>query len=232
VEAGSRKLVIRKLKTTIFQSLLPRLQPLFLPTLPPLKVPPAAEILWAIIGLILTIGGTLLEAFVPSPPWSWIQHGTVEAYSLGVTCQVGAVLLVGCLGGKNAAAISQVAYLLLGLTWFNVFTQGGGIDYVLNPRFGYLLGFIPGAWVCGFLAFRFPVKLEYLALSCLAGLLTIHAVGMSYLAIANSLNWAVAGATSLPQSLFTYSLAPLPGQLAVICAVAVVSFALRHVMFY
>jgi len=217
---------------TIFQSLLPRLQPLSFATLPSVKVPPAAEILWALIGLILTIGGTLLEAFVPSPPWSWIQQGTVEAYSLGVTCQIGAVLLVGCLGGRNAAAISQVAYLLLGLSWFNVFTEGGGIDYVLNPRFGYLLGFIPGAWICGFLAFRLPVKLEYLALSCLAGLLSIHAVGMSYLAIANSFSWSVVGATSLPQSLLTYSLAPLPGQLAVICAVAVVSFTLRHVMFY
>lgn len=224
--------MVRKLKMTIFQSLLPRLQPLSFATLPSVKVPPAAEILWALIGLILTIGGTLLEAFVPSPPWSWIQQGTVEAYSLGVTCQIGAVLLVGCLGGRNAAAISQVAYLLLGLSWFNVFTEGGGIDYVLNPRFGYLLGFIPGAWICGFLAFRLPVRLEYLALSCLAGLLSIHAVGMSYLAIANSFSWSVVGATSLPQSLLTYSLAPLPGQLAVICAVAVVSFTLRHVMFY
>jgi biotin transport system substrate-specific component len=224
--------MVRKLKTTIFQSLPSWLPPLSLPALPPLKVPPAAEILWALIGLILTIGGTLLEAFVPSPPWAWFQHGMVEAYSLGVTCQIGAVLMVGCLGGKNAAVISQVAYLLLGLTWFNVFTQGGGIDYVLNPRFGYLLGFVPGAWVCGFLAFRFPVKLEYLALSCLAGLLSIHLVGMTYLAIANSFHWAVVGSASLSQVLLTYSLAPLPGQLAVICAVSVVSFALRHVMFY
>jgi biotin transport system substrate-specific component len=55
---------------------------------------------------------------------------------------------------------------------------------------------------------------------------------MSYLAIANSFNWAVAGTASLSQVLLTYSLAPLPGQLAVICAVSVVSFALRHVMFY
>ena len=35
-------------------------------------------------------------------------------YSLGVTSQVAAVLLVGCLGGRNAAAISQVAYLSSG----------------------------------------------------------------------------------------------------------------------
>jgi biotin transport system substrate-specific component len=232
--------MVRKLKATIFQSvsqsvsrsLLPRLPSFSLPALPPLKVPPAAEILWAVIGLILTIGGTLLEAFIPSPPWTWVQNGAVEAYSLGVTCQIGAVLLVGCMGGKNAAVISQVAYLLLGLTWFNVFTQGGGIEYVLNPRFGYLLGFIPGAWICGYLAFRFPVRLEYLALSSLAGLLSIHAVGMTYLSIANSFNCAVTGAASLPQALYTYSLSPLPGQLAVICAVAVVSYALRHVMFY
>jgi biotin transport system substrate-specific component len=231
--------MVRKLKATIFQSvsrsvsqsLLPQLPSFSLPTLPPLKVPPAAEMIWAVIGLILTIGGTLLEAFIPSPPWSWVQNGAVEAYSLGVTCQIGAVLLVGCLGGKNAAVISQVAYLLLGLTWFNVFTQGGGLDYVLNPRFG-LLGFIPGSWICGYLAFRFPVRLEYLALSSLAGLATIHVVGMSYLAIANSFNWAVTGAAALPQALYTYSLSPLPGQLAVICAVAVVSYALRHVMFY
>jgi biotin transport system substrate-specific component len=197
-----------------------------------LKVPPAAEILWALIGLMLTIGGTLLEAFVPSPPWAWIQNGTVEAYSLGVTCQIGAVLLVGCLGGKNAAVISQVAYLLLGLTWFNVFTQGGGFDYVLNPRFGYLLGFVPGSWICGYLAFRFPVKLEYLALSGLAGLLSIHLMGMAYLSIANFFRWSVLGTASLSEALLTYSLAPLPGQLAVICAVSVVSFALRQVMFY
>jgi biotin transport system substrate-specific component len=193
-----------------------------------LKVPPPAEILWSIIGLILTIAGTLLEAYIPG----WGQQG-LQAYSLGVTCQIGAVLLVGCLGGRNAAAIAQVAYLLLGLSsWSNVFSQGGGLEYVLNPRFGYLLGFIPGAWVCGWLAFRFPAKLEYLALSCLAGLACIHALGMTYLTTANSLNWSVAGASSLGQSFLDYSLLPLPGHLAVVCAVTVVSYALRHVMFY
>jgi biotin transport system substrate-specific component len=227
--------MIRKLRSLRSMFPLPRIH---LPSppvlsLPPLKVPPAAELLWALIGLILTIGGTLVPAFVPSPPWMWFQDGMVEPYALGVTCQIGAVLLVGCLGGRNAAVISQVAYLFLGMTFFKVFTQGGGIDYVLNPRFGYLLGFVPGAWLCGYLAFRFPVRLEYLALSCLAGLLSIHLMGISYLAIANAFNWTmIMGSSTLPQVLMTYSLSPLPGQLAVICAVSLVSFALRHVMFY
>ncbi|WP_416675411.1 biotin transporter BioY [Egbenema bharatensis] len=189
------------------------------------------QLLWALIGLILTIGGTLLEAFIASPPWGWDAHG-VQVHSLGVTWQVGSVLLVGCLGGKNAAAVSQMAYLLLGLTWFNVFTQGGGFDYVLRPSFGYLLGFVPGAWVCGWLAFLYPLRLEFLALSCLAGLLTVHLTGISYLLVAHFFQWAGIGTTPIWQAILTYSIYPLPGQLAIVCAVTVLAFVLRLVMFY
>lgn len=189
------------------------------------------ELLWALIGLILTIGGTFLEAFITTPPWNWGDHG-VQAQSLGVTCQIGAVLLVGCLGGRNAAAISQIAYLLLGLTWVNVFAQGGGVGYVQQPTFGYLLGFIPGAWICGFLAFRVPTRLESLAFSSLAGLFTIHVVGFSYLVLAYFSGWLGSPAPSLLQAILTYSIYPLPGQLAIVCAVTVLAFVLRHLMFY
>lgn len=189
------------------------------------------QLMWALIGLILTIGGTLLEAFITSPPWGWGQHG-IQAYSLGVTCQIAAVLLVGCLGGRNAAAISQVAYLILGLTWFNVFTQGGGLDYVYRPTFGYLLGFIPGAWVCGWLAFRLPAKLEHLALSCLVGLVTIHLTGIAYILVAYLGKWIGFGSQTLPAILITYSVTPLPGQLALVCAVTVLAALLRRLMLY
>lgn len=196
-----------------------------------MKVAAPTQLLWVLIGLILTIGGTLLEAFIASPPWDWSQHG-IQVHSLGVTWQIGAVLLIGCLGGKNAAAISQIAYLLLGLTWFNVFTQGGGVDYLLRPTFGYLLGFVPGAWICGWLAFRNPVRLEFLALSGLAGLLTIHLSGIGYLLTGHIFRWADISATPFWQALLTYSLYPLPGQLAIVCAVTVLAFTLRHLMFY
>jgi biotin transport system substrate-specific component len=189
------------------------------------------ELLWALIGLILTIGGTLLEAFITSPPWSWGQGG-VQVLSLGVSYQIGAVLLVGCLGGKNAGAISQIAYILLGLVGFNVFTEGHGMDYIYRPGFGYLLGFIPGAWVCGLLAFRVPPRLESLTFSCLMGLLTIHLVGLGYLLLIVAFNGSDVAASPLGQMILTYSLYRLPGQLAVVCAVAVSAYGLRHVMFY
>lgn len=189
------------------------------------------DLLWALIGLVLTIGGTFLRASITNAPWDW-AHSGLQTHSLGVTFQLGAVLLVGCLGGRNAAAMSQIAYVLLGLTWFNIFAQGGGLDYIHRPSFGYLLGFIPGAWICGALAFRVPPRLESLAFSCLCGLVTVHLVGMTYLAIAHSSNWLMAPTLPLGQLLILHSLQPLLGQLAILCAVTVISFALRHLLFY
>lgn len=184
------------------------------------------ELIWALIGLLLTIGGTFLEASIASPSWNGIQAG-IPIHSLGVTYQIGAVLLVGCLGGKNAGALSQIAYVALGLMWLPVFTEGGGLDYIKQPTFGYLLGFIPGAWICGWLAFKMALRLESLAFSCVCGLLSVHAIGLIYLAI--NLH---SDAQTLLDGVFKYSVSPLPGQLAVVCAVTVLAFILRRLMFY
>ena len=189
------------------------------------------QLLWSMIGLLLTIGGTFLEAYVTSTPWNWSQHG-IRTLSLGVTYQIGAVLLVGCLGGKNAGALSQIAYLVVGLTLLPVFAQGGGISYIKLPHFGYLLGFIPGAWVCGFFAFQARPKLESLAFSCLSGLLTVHITGLIYLIFSYVFHWAGTQSQHLLAAALKYSLFPLPGQLAVVCAVTVLAYALRHLMFY
>lgn len=187
--------------------------------------------MWALIGLILTIGGTFLEAFMTSGPWGWGQQG-VQTYSLGINCQVGAVLLIGCLGGRNSATVSQIAYLLLGLAGFNIFTYGGGLDYIHHPTFGYLLGFVPAAWICGWLAFQARPRLENLAFSCFCGLVAIHVTGAFYLILAHSFGWIRPDAPALLQSLVTYSGSPLPGQLAMICAVTLVAMLLRRLMFY
>ncbi|MGC9506315.1 biotin transporter BioY [Baaleninema sp.] len=184
------------------------------------------ELLWAFIGLFLTILGTMVEASVANPLAS-LTPETTQTVSLGVTYQIGAVLLVGCLGGPNAGALSQIAYVTLGLTpWFPVFAQGGGLGYLSEPSFGYLLGFIPGAWLCGWLAFRKPCRVEFLGISCLAGLATVHGVGLLYAALLQpsvSDWWASAN---------LYSWQPLPGQFAIACAVTVLSYLFRLLLFY
>ncbi len=194
------------------------------------------DFLWALIGLVLTIAATWLEAFVTNAPWDWRVTG-IQTYSLGVSFQVGAVLFTACVGGKNAAALAQIAYLALGLLmfqWFNlpIFTQGGGLGYVREASFGYLLGFIPAAWVCGLLAFQDRPKLERFALSSLCGLGVIHGCGLLYLAIASMGGWLKDVSFPAWDAMMAYSIAPLPGQVMMICAVSVLAFLLRQLLFY
>jgi biotin transport system substrate-specific component len=188
------------------------------------------ELLWALIGLLLTIGGNFLQAAIVAGPWSW-TFGGIPASLLGVNYQIGAVLLVSCLGGRNAGVISQIAYLGLGLVGFPFFAHGGGFAYLREPSFGYLLGFVPGAWVCGYLAFRAKPRLEWLAACCLGGMGAIHATGIGYLLLMHGLK-VMAKEPSLGQTLAVLSGKLLPGQLAVTCAVTVVAFLMRRMMFY
>jgi biotin transport system substrate-specific component len=189
---------------------------------PPLLI----ELLWAFIGLLLTISGTLVEASIAFPGWQDRGVG-MPVHSLGITYQIGAVLLVGCLGGSNAGAISQIAYIILGLTpWFPIFSQGGGLAYLRAPTFGYILGFLPGAWVCGFFAFRFRRCVESLGLSCLTGLLAVHLTGLAYLVMFSSSKQVWLDFAKV------YSWNMLPSQLAVACAVTIVSLVMRQLLFY
>ncbi|MCC0178908.1 biotin transporter BioY [Waterburya agarophytonicola K14] len=193
--------------------------------------PPVPEILlWAAMGLILTVAGTFLPASSFAAPWSWFGDG-FGIQTLGVSYQVGAVLLTACLGGKNAALLSQIAYVLLGLTGLPVFDRGGGLEYLQQPNFGYLIGFIVGAWLCGWLAFQTLVKFSSLIASCLVGLLGIHLVGLIYLVGMYLTTGLGSSIDSLWQGIVVYSLQPFPGQIAVVCAVSLVAFVMRKAMF-
>ncbi len=197
-----------------------------------------SELLWALIGLILTIGSTWFEAFSLKVPWSLfrLEGGSVDATSLGVTFQVGAALFTGCMGGKNAAALAQIAYVALGVVLFErfglqVFTQGAGVGYLREPGFGYLLGFIPGGWLCGKLAFAAKPTLERLAFAALSGLLVVHLFGLVYLLVGLLFRW-VQVESSWVNAIMDYSLLQIPGQVMVTCAIALIAYGLRKALFY
>lgn len=52
------------------------------------------------------------------------------------------VSISGILLGPKNGAFAQLLYAILGLIGIPVFTQGGGISYIFNPTFGYIIGFI------------------------------------------------------------------------------------------
>lgn len=83
------------------------------------------------------------------------------------------------LGGKNGA-IAVSVYVLLGLAGLPVFTGGGGIGYVFQPTFGYLIGFIAGAFVTGTIVHKGDLTIQRLLAGGFAGLMTVYAFGMAY----------------------------------------------------
>lgn len=73
----------------------------------------------------------------------------VEIGIVPVTLQTFIVFLSGGLLGKNRGALSQLTYLLGGLSGIPWFSRGGGLQYVFSPTFGYLIGFVFAAFFIG-----------------------------------------------------------------------------------
>ena len=60
------------------------------------------------------------------------------------------VYLVGMLLGAKQGVLSVLVYLLLGMVGLPVFSGfSGGIGVLLGPTGGYLIGYLPCAWIVG-----------------------------------------------------------------------------------
>lgn len=88
----------------------------------------------------------------------------------------------GLLLGSKKGLYSQLLYVGIGLIGIPVFTKGGGIGYVFQPTFGYLLGFIGCAWTIGKLTESLQeVSFRSILPRVLAGLAIVYSIGVSYL---------------------------------------------------
>ena len=88
-----------------------------------------------------------------------ITAGTLIRIPVGTdvyTLQFLFTLLAGTILGARLGAWTVGTYVLMGLAGIPVFASGGGPAYLLQPTFGYLLGFILQAWVCGHLSRSHP----------------------------------------------------------------------------
>lgn len=97
------------------------------------------------------------------------------------TMQTFFIVLAGMLLGKKLGAASAALYVLIGLVGIPVFTQGGGIGYVLKPSFGYLIGFIVDAYITGAIARKVEQpSLGRLILASFAGSIALYILGTTY----------------------------------------------------
>lgn len=117
--------------------------------------------------VVLIAAGAFLKVPVPVVPF---------------TLQFLFTMLAGLLLGPRLGALAVAVYVLLGLAGLPVFAQGGGLAYVFQPTFGYLIGFVLGTWVTGAIARRetgLPGFGRLLGAN-LAGLAVVYLCGMLY----------------------------------------------------
>lgn len=122
-----------------------------------------------------------------------------------------AVLLLG----KTRSVIAISVYVFLGLCGVPIFTMGGGISYVLQPSFGYLIGFIVGAFFGGLALEKAKKKTiwAYLAASGI-NLAVVYTLGALYLAFIKNVYIGGESAMSAWNVLLYGALVYLPGDAA------------------
>jgi len=105
-------------------------------------------------------------------PWS----------SVPITGQTFAILLTGALLGSRLGALTVIAYLAEGAMGLPVFAYGGGIAYFTGPTAGYLIGFVPMAFVVGYLCEHGWDRRPWTAiLAFAAGEVVLYIFGLAWL---------------------------------------------------
>ena len=99
-------------------------------------------------------------------------------YPVPFTLQTFMTAFAGLMLPPRWAALSQLVYLLLGLLGAPVFANGGGLEYVLRPTFGYLLLLPPAAALISCLQRRYsPQSVMSIFYIVLPGLFVVLAGG-------------------------------------------------------
>ena len=125
--------------------------------------------------LVLVILGTLLLALSASV--------RVPFHPVPMTLQSLLVLLLGASYGWRLGGLTILAYLATGAAGLPVFSSGQGLDYMMGPPGGYLLGFLVAAIIVGALAERgFDRKIVSSLIMFGIGEALILACGVGYLA--------------------------------------------------
>ncbi len=122
---------------------------------------------------------TAVGAFIKFP---------IPPYPVPMTLQTAFVYLAGLLLPPSAAFFSQLSYVLIGLIGIPVFTNGGGIGYIFDPTFGYLLAFLAAAPLISLVASRtlYRGKKWLFVLGGFGVILLVQLLGVAYMALISS----------------------------------------------
>lgn len=112
-------------------------------------------------------------------------------YTYTIIPQIPAVMFIAGLLGRRLGITSVVIYILTGLFLLPVFALGGGIRYVFEYGFGYIIAYIPAVFLAGSIL-KEEFSFKNILKASFAGVIAIHIIGISYMlfiAILNHEGW-------------------------------------------
>ena len=104
----------------------------------------------------------------------WPVHITLQSMVVAV--------IAGALGWRLGVA-TVALYIAEGLAGLPVFSTGGGIGYILSPSFGFIVGWLPMAFIAGLVAEKSCGRIVPMALGFLAADAVSFAFGFALLMV-------------------------------------------------
>ena len=134
----------------------------------------------------LIVGGSLLIALCA-------QVRIVLPFSpVPITGQTFAVLMIGALFGTWRGSLSVFLYIIIGMAGLPVFAMGVGFAALKGFTGGYLIGFVPAAYIVGILAERgWDRRMGSTLLAMAFGNMAIYAFGLLWLCCLMGVNKSV-----------------------------------------
>jgi len=115
-----------------------------------------------------------------------ILHHFIRSYDY--IPQIPVIFFVIALMGRKFGILAIILYIILGM-FYPIFALGGGISYLFEYGFGYILAYLPAVFFTGILL---KDKTDYLRIPVLAfvGVCTIHLLGLLYMLFISTLRHA------------------------------------------
>ena len=173
---------------------------------------------------MLVIVCSMLPSYVIFPS----KDLSISIIPLQSNWQIQGLFLISLLCGPRIGTISAISYLFIGLFYLPIFHGGGSVGYILTSEFGYLIGFVPAAWICGILSKKNSnANLINYSFYTTLSLCIIHLTGIIYI-VAGSFfgKWL----ENISDLILINTLIPFPTQLLLCISISLVSIILKRIL--
>lgn len=143
-----------------------------------------------VTALFAAIIGVLAQISIPIQP-------------VPFTGQTLAIGLAATILGSRYGTLSVLLYLIIGAAGVPVFAEfSGGVSKLVGPTGGYLVGFIPSAFLMGWFMEKTSFNFKNAMIANTIGMFITLAFGTAWLKIAANLSWTVAFAGGFSPFIF------------------------------